>query len=88
MQSGKEPSAGDSLRLLMWTGLAIATLQVAVLIAAQSYLFGDGSVYLYWLLDARRPITWAFSRQFADLVTEGPVDFAMQSGVADVGVLS
>jgi hypothetical protein len=85
---GKAQSAENNVRLLIWITLAIITLQVAALIAAQTYLFGDGVVYLYSVLDTSRPITWAFSRQFANLVTQMPVAFAIQSGVRDVGVLS
>lgn len=88
MHGGKEQSVENSVRILLWISLAIITLQAAVLIAAQVHLFGDGSAYLYWLLGKRRPLAFAFSRQFATLVTELPVAIGMRLGIRDLGVLS
>jgi hypothetical protein len=64
------------------------TVQVILMIAAHVHLYGDGSAYLYWLLGSRRPLEIAFSRNFANIVTQLPAVLALRAGVTDIGMVS
>ena len=77
-----------AVKFMLWATVGMITVQVILMIAAQAHLFGDGSAYLYWLLGSRRPLEIAFSRNFANIVTELPVVLALRAGVTDIGIVS
>src|SRR5688500_17103112 len=84
-----EESATDrALKFMLWATFGMITVQVVLMIAAQLHLYGDGSAYLYWLLGSRRPLHIAFSRVFANIVTELPAVLALRAGVTDIGIVS
>lgn len=77
-----------AVRALLTLCAAAAALQAVVLIAVQAHLFADGAFYLYWLLDARRPMDFDAGRHFTHLVTQWPLVLAMRAGVTEVGAIS